>query len=570
MSLTAPPSHVLLPRSSAGASRDSRPISALNVLGCLGLIGLCVWFYTRNNDFPIEFHTDEAGKVEQILSPTGQRNFRHPQLLLESTQLATAWLGTRRQPDDVVLVGRWVSAAFATGAVVALAMAGYRIADGWGFILVGLSVALCPSLVYYSHVMKEDTALTLGLCVTLAAIRWLLDAQRPASRLAAVAGVGAACALAASGKYHGLIALALALPLVLAVRPLRWWSPFVRLAVLLTAFALVWAAINYRALADWTAFRSGFDFERNHSASSHNGLVLQRPAAFFTVELLRMTLPHVLALAGVFVVLSLLRWRRGGLWEIAAIGMPLIYVASLATTVLFFHRYLLPAVVLLHFLAALALLAGARALAARWRRGWLAAPILAAAVLALQLPACLVAVGQFREDGRYKLRQWIAANVRPGTLIAADDYAGLRTSPQQVSMPRRDRTAAAVQSRRFAPDVGDLPSLRRMGYQYAVVCELTYSRYFDPRIAPIPRFAGTYQRHRDWYAALEAECELVWQSVPRRPTFSTTDPAIKVYRLSPAPEIPAAQPSTVEESSVTGSASRGAAAPTRASRPQRR
>ena len=70
--------------------------------------------------------------------------------------------------------------------------------------LVGLSVALCPSLVYYSHVMKEDTALTLGLCVTVAAIRWLLDAQRPASRLAAVAGVGAACALAASGKYHRL------------------------------------------------------------------------------------------------------------------------------------------------------------------------------------------------------------------------------------------------------------------------------------------------------------------------------------------------------------------------------
>src|ERR1041385_4560716 len=81
-----------------------------------------LFLYTRSNTFPSRYHPDEEGKARQILDD--YRNFRHPQLLLEASSL----LVHGRSIDDVegtVVAGRWVSAAFAAGAVVALALAAY-------------------------------------------------------------------------------------------------------------------------------------------------------------------------------------------------------------------------------------------------------------------------------------------------------------------------------------------------------------------------------------------------------------------------------------------------------------
>ena len=45
---------------------------------------LSLWVFTRNNDFPLDYHPDERGKVLQLIDPTHTRNFNHPLLMLEA------------------------------------------------------------------------------------------------------------------------------------------------------------------------------------------------------------------------------------------------------------------------------------------------------------------------------------------------------------------------------------------------------------------------------------------------------------------------------------------------------
>ena len=49
------------------------------------LLALLLWAYTRHNNFPFYYHTDEPGKVEQVIS--GEHNYRHPLLMINATDL---------------------------------------------------------------------------------------------------------------------------------------------------------------------------------------------------------------------------------------------------------------------------------------------------------------------------------------------------------------------------------------------------------------------------------------------------------------------------------------------------
>ena len=52
------------------------------------LLALLLWAYTRHNNFPFYYHTDELGKVEQVVS--GEHNYRHPLLMINATDLVVA------------------------------------------------------------------------------------------------------------------------------------------------------------------------------------------------------------------------------------------------------------------------------------------------------------------------------------------------------------------------------------------------------------------------------------------------------------------------------------------------
>ena len=464
-------------------------------------------------------------KVAQILSESGTRNFRHPQLLLESTQLAADWLGVRREPQSAVLVGRWISAIFSTIAIAALAWCGYRAAGLWGLLIAGLGTALCPSLLVYSHYMKEDAALVMGICLTVWALRLVFDSRTPVAHREAIVLTGLACALAASAKYAGFFAPAAAVPLVLASRPRQWKALVLRVVLVLIPFVALWAAVNYRIFTHLSPTWDAFNDEWEHSVTAHNdGLTMARPNSYFVDGLVSMTLPPVLVLAGLFIVLTLVRIRRITLWEITVIGLPVAYLVALSFTVLPFYRYLLPVIVLVHFMAALALLRIVQLVRPRWRFGWLAAPATVGLIVAMQLPRCLDFLDQFENDSRTRLRQWIATNIAPGAGIVADDYTALRAA----------RTPQNVWSNRFAPDADRYGILRTMGASYVAVADLAYSRYFDPHIMPAKGFEQTYRRHKDWYQELDGKYDLIWESAPAHPTYAFTNPTIKLYRKKSA------------------------------------
>ena len=79
---------------------------------------IAFWAFIRNNDFPVNYHPDEASKAAQIMDTENGRNFNHPVLLLETTNIIKHLLRTDSSDEfSVVRAGRITSALFGAAAV---------------------------------------------------------------------------------------------------------------------------------------------------------------------------------------------------------------------------------------------------------------------------------------------------------------------------------------------------------------------------------------------------------------------------------------------------------------------
>src|SRR5437763_198807 len=115
------------------AFRHSLPFALL-------LFAACLWLDTRNNTFPFFYHRDEPDKVRQLIE--NKWNFHHPTLMLATAKLATRLLRTPPDNQQIVQVGRWVSAVFAALGVIGLALLGawYRGLPGFFGVVVILGL----------------------------------------------------------------------------------------------------------------------------------------------------------------------------------------------------------------------------------------------------------------------------------------------------------------------------------------------------------------------------------------------------------------------------------------------
>jgi len=245
------------------------------------LFALTLVLDTRHNDFPYTYHPDEGGKVYQVLA--GERNYHHPLLLLSATADISRLAFIPRQPQAIVETGRWVSAAFAAGSVVAFALIAwwnYGLLVGWG---AGLAVALQEDLFELAHYMKEDPALLFGLALALLAahVWWRYPGKRSLRFLAI------ACGLAAAGKYVGVVAILFALPLVIWHRAAdAVLTRGARVKSLAIVFVLTFLLCNF-PLFGWkvsSPFRS-IGHEVNGVAGGHLGLTRKVPHAEYVMAL---------------------------------------------------------------------------------------------------------------------------------------------------------------------------------------------------------------------------------------------------------------------------------------------
>ncbi|MGD0387724.1 MAG: phospholipid carrier-dependent glycosyltransferase [Tepidisphaeraceae bacterium] len=498
----------------------------------LAVAALAGSFYlnTRHNTFPDGFHPDEPFKADQILSLDGHRNFRHPQLMLEVTQRVFDLGRTPRDVQAVTVLGRGVSAFFAAVAIAAICLTGYLAGGLWGEILLGLSGALCSSLVVYAHYFKEDAALAMGMCVVLLGTCWMMKARSHFGQSAGVILLGVGCAIAASSKYIGIVFVIAGLAAVIAAPSKRWqYRLWGAIAFLLIA-GFCTAAINYRIFIDPAGFSHGFGFEAEHVTTSHFGLALNRPNVYYIATLPIETGWPIVLLGSAAIPMLLITWRKRSGWDVMAslFGPGFLLVLSLSKIPN--TRYLLPAAVMTHVMAGLFALWVIQSVANRtWRAA--AGIAFATVVLLIGLPRCVSVVHQFGDDSRDRLRAWMVANLPAKSIVVGDFYTGMVIHAMAMRGEDTIGNGITVRERFAATFFGQLSSLPGKGIGYVAVADLAYDRYFQPDIRPTDDFKQEYDYNRQWYVDLFTNYKPLWSYDPEMNLRACTNPAIRLYRI---------------------------------------
>jgi MFS family permease len=509
-------------------------------LACVGLFAACLYLYTRHNDFPHRWHPDEHGKAHQII--TGERNFNHPQLLLEATQLVLAVGPTKPGWQTVVEAGRFVSAMAAAGAVICLALAVF-ILDRWrGFAFAAVLLGLSPALVTFSHYMKEDACLIFGLsaCVLAAATVYFVERHAAPQRRshflltrAAWGFLGIACALTVSGKYVGVMSLALLPPLLLLASG-AWWARLGRLVLALVLFALVLGIVNHRMLHDDPTHgllsaegRRGLMREIDHSRTSHTGLTADRPQLYMIRTAAEMTWPHALLPAVALPAILYATRRRPWAFH-ALVGYFFCACALvLSASAILFPRYALPLVILIELLAVLSLARLAWLLPASPRGAVAIALMLALFGVAL-LRIDLDYLDQFAHDSRTALHDWAAEHLPHHARIYADGYTDIG-----AGQFRQHRPDLRITTAMFCPDVFRFDERSRRRDTYIMIASFSYDRFFEPVAMPAPGHEAMTLRRRAFYEELLEHHTPIWSATPTRDMRGNTHPALRVYRLGP-------------------------------------
>lgn len=493
------------------------------------LFAAALCFYTRHNTFPFYYHPDEPSKVAQIRD--GSRNFHHPLLLLTVTQLTKQGRGGKVDCQGIVEIGRWWSAIFAATAVAAFSWLGFNRFGLRGGILAGVLMVLQRRPYELAHFMKEDCALLAGIALTFVAI----DAfwRRPA--LLRAVSLGAASALAASGKYIGFIVL---VPAIAAVSSRRKSLPlFARLGACLGAFLLAMLLINFPALIHPSALVDGIREEVTH-LNSRFGVETQH-SPFGWVRYFLETSPVLLLFMLGYVAFVLARFRRVELPDLLQVGFPFLFGLLLCFSSKQGGRYMLPVnevAALLGTFGALRFWEEAR------RENWRWVSHLIVLLLACSFGYDLVRTGlmvrAFGRDHRRELVEWMKENVASNATVAIEERVGIpaelpgrRQRFCELPPPIPQKLLAAT----FASDLGSLEELRAKGVTHVAVTEGRYYLFVEEGRWAAPGAEEIFQRRRTFYRRLFREGKLVWSRKTGK--VGVLNPTLRLYDISALPPI---------------------------------
>ena len=490
--------------------RSPWPLALALFIGSLAL-------FTRDNTFSFDYHPDEDGKVYQIIHR--ERNFHHPLLLLNVTDLAVHLAGVSLNSQPVVIVGRWVSAAFAAGAVVALALVAFLRAGSLAAWTVGLLAATHGKLYEAAHYLKEDTALVFGLALFFLAAECFL--RSPGER--AVRFLGLACAAAVGGKYVGLLVLPFALVLVWCARkttPTVQWRPFA------TVFAVTFVVINLPPTFHPSSPIRSLEREVVGVSAGHRGMTRGIPHAKYFPELRDDVPLPLLAASGLALVMLVATARRRSGAEWTLVLFPIVFFAMLSCSPKTAGRYLLPVTTLLCAIAGFGVIDLARLLSpipSHFALGCVAIFLVNA-----QLPSLRTTIAEFQKDDRIALAAWIAADV-PADAIIAEDHRVNLVPPAIGDESGKPHVPQHVLDNDFAADLGTLDEMRSWGLVYVAVSQHTYDRFFSSSLKPRASEKADYERRREFYTRLFAEGELVYELKSHGNPY--LQPGLRLYKL---------------------------------------
>ncbi|MDB5324867.1 MAG: hypothetical protein JWM57_436 [Phycisphaerales bacterium] len=509
-------------------------LNAVAVLGLsLGLWALCLNLFKRHNDFPTYYHPDEYSKGEQIVED--RRNFNHPQLMLEGALLLMptpkTGSGSLSAPpmggdvNRIVVEGRNTSAAFAAGAAVLMAWAGWAAAGWVGFLGLGLAIGLCPALLSHAHYFKEDATLVFGVAAVMCAGAWALRVRGAGATVWMLIALGVAAGLASSGKYCGMVMVVPAILIsVVAVR--RNGSLMMAAPLIVLAFsAVTWAGVNYRVFNDFDHFVQNFDGEKEHSTTEHQGLTMDKPTWFFANAVWTEAMPHIKVLtvaAAIVLPWMILKRRRWGFGFWLGLSTA-IYLVMLAYSVIPFYRYALPATVMLYAFAAM----GVAWLSTLPPRPWMRAVVAGVGLTVIGVTQgyrCADFTQQFADDSREALRDWARIGFPAGATVIVDNYATPFLSDSPVRVMQGIRAGNPVE--------GTIEQLRQRGVEFVVTCSSNSDRFLSPYVIGVQGNELQVQQMRSFYTDL-SKYPVVWERVAKHPMWNFSNPDVRVYRLDP-------------------------------------
>lgn len=549
------------------AAKANRWIAlALFFFTTAGLIAL----YTENNDFPDYYHMDEPRKVRQL--ERDERDFNHPPLLLDTTRAALKIVRnvtkTKADRQRYAVVGRTVSAIFfalamATTCVVAALRFGWPVGLGLAFFF-GADV----SIYQFAHYLKEDGALVLGFGVLLLAIHWF-DQTR--SRRAAI-GLGAAIALACSGKYIG----ALMAPVALGLVAWRLWKPdslpatvtpqlnegggrwrrignWMRgkgttratLGLIAIVMLVVLVLLNQRLLAGLPIFMNSIANEWSGVTAGQKGVVRIDWDKTWYLQLLNVGFPvwfHVSCLF--FAALTLLvRRGRAPLADLFAVLFGLLYLAAISSSPKTADRYNLPTFFAYAYCAAGGFAFVFGHIAARFKQPWSWLPWAAAlfvftqsAVHRWNIPGFGTAAmrNAFERDSYLVMEDWIVKNLDPATTLFLQDKntrAYMIDTTQTRFRGMEPRIPHKVLTDETLIKAGSLDAARARGVTHVVVAYIWYKRFLVTEVRFSTETAESdFMSQANFYRQMVKEGKCVLEL---KPDIMAAHPGLELWDIRP-------------------------------------
>ena len=466
------------------------------------------FFYTRNQTHPFYYEKDAPTKVEQVVS--GERNFFHPLLMLNTTDAAMRMTGAPRTEQEASNVGHIVMAIFGAVSVGAFVLFGFHCGGWFSALAVGVFLGLNDLMLTLTHYFKEDPALLVGLALSFLAMKFFHECPT----LPRAAWLGAACAVAISGKYVGLAALILALPLVLVPPGPR----LARLGVMLGVGLVVLLAIDWQWVVHFSALRAGIHSEM-HDLLGRDEMVKKVPHIQQVIETYRSDLPIFVGIGVLLQIAHLVgRGGRRRPVEWMLVVYPLVFTVILAWSPRLFERHFLPVFICLWVSSGLGWVNAIRWIWQKFPRlpAWsIAVGTLAAVACAGRLPRNFFhRHHELGSDHRALLAEWIRENVPADAVIAQDRRVFLENpdgSPRpDLGLPQRIVTEG------WLSDIGTLAELRKRGVTHVAMHMLDSGRFMHGgKLAEKPSPTGRDGRdspdRRTFYSDLEAHAQRVWE-----------------------------------------------------------
>ena len=482
------------------------------VVWSLALFAATLALNLRHRDFAWYYHSDEGSKIEQVVS--GKWNFNHPMLLLRVSKIARDLSGSPRDPQSVVEIGRAVSATFTALAVVAFSLFAFQWRGWLAALSAGGALMLHHQLFELSHYMKEDTALLFGLALALLALG--LFETKPS--LANACAMGAACALAISGKYIGAVVLLATGPTLLKA-PGKYRR--VAFAAGLVAVLLI---VNWPLLSDFTTFQSAFARETTFVVEGQKGSTRSIPHAQYWNVFIDNTTPAIWLLLALFLAARWGGWTAITLTRWHAVAFPFFYALMLSFSPKENDRYFLPATAMFTVLAALAVPDVARLFPRKW-----AAPLAAIVLVLSQLPSWLRYERALQTDDSRDLQAWCRDQLPADAVIAKDSRIWL-PDPKKPDGVAADAIPQKVIASKFAADLGTNEQLRAQGITHVAVSESDYGRFFRKSLRPKKGEEAEFARRKTFYERLFREGKMVFER--ERGTVLYLHPGIRVYQIT--------------------------------------